>query len=88
LAELINQALDLILISRNLERVADHATNIAKDVIFWSAVPTDGITAACCSGGPSILVYCSAHPGLNPPNVSQTLDLLAEISRATDFYNY
>jgi phosphate transport system protein len=29
------QALDLLLISRNLERVSDHATNIAEDVIFW-----------------------------------------------------
>jgi len=29
------QALDAILVSRNLERVADHATNIAEDVIFW-----------------------------------------------------
>jgi phosphate transport system protein len=33
--ELIDQALDLILISRNLECVADHATNISEDVIFW-----------------------------------------------------
>ena len=24
-----------MLISRNLERAADHATNIAEDVIFW-----------------------------------------------------
>jgi phosphate transport system protein len=32
---LVRQALDLLLISRNLERVADHATNIAEDVIFW-----------------------------------------------------
>ena len=30
----IQRALSLILISRNLERVADHATNIAEDVIF------------------------------------------------------
>ncbi len=29
------QALDAILVSRNLERIADHATNIAEDVIFW-----------------------------------------------------
>ncbi|MDP9263348.1 MAG: phosphate signaling complex protein PhoU [Acidobacteriota bacterium] len=28
-------ALDALLIARNLERVADHATNIAEDVIFW-----------------------------------------------------
>ena len=29
------QALKAIIISRNLERSADHATNIAEDVIFW-----------------------------------------------------
>ncbi|MFB3916366.1 MAG: phosphate signaling complex protein PhoU [Terriglobales bacterium] len=33
--ELHRQALDTIIIARNLERVADHATNIAEDVIFW-----------------------------------------------------
>jgi len=33
--EALQQALDALLISRNLERVADHATNIAEDVIFW-----------------------------------------------------
>ncbi len=30
----IDRALSLILISRNLERIADHATNVAEDVIF------------------------------------------------------
>jgi len=30
-----SQALSAIMISRNLERAADHATNIAEDVIFW-----------------------------------------------------
>jgi phosphate transport system protein len=29
------QALNALMISRSLERVADHATNIAEDVIFW-----------------------------------------------------
>lgn len=33
----IEPALDLILISRHLERVGDHATNIAEDVIFIAA---------------------------------------------------
>ena len=33
--EATRQALDALLIARNLERVADHATNIAEDVIFW-----------------------------------------------------
>jgi phosphate transport system protein len=32
----IEAALDLILIARNLERMADHATNIAEDAIFAS----------------------------------------------------
>jgi len=30
----VNRAVDLILVSRNLERIADHATNISEDVIF------------------------------------------------------
>ncbi len=33
--ECTRQALDALLVARNLERVADHATNIAEDVIFW-----------------------------------------------------
>jgi phosphate transport system protein len=33
--ELTQQALIGILVARNLERIADHASNIATDVIFW-----------------------------------------------------
>lgn len=33
--ELTPQALNAMIIARNLERVGDHATNIAEDVIFW-----------------------------------------------------
>ncbi len=33
--EVAEQSLNAIIISRNLERAADHATNIAEDVIFW-----------------------------------------------------
>jgi phosphate transport system protein len=33
--EVSTQALTSILVARNLERAADHATNIAEDVIFW-----------------------------------------------------
>jgi phosphate transport system protein len=31
----VDQALDAVVVARNLERVADHATNIAEDVILW-----------------------------------------------------
>jgi phosphate transport system protein len=34
-AEIAEQALNAIIVSRNLERAGDHATNIAEDVIFW-----------------------------------------------------
>lgn len=34
-SHLAPQALSALMISRSLERVADHATNIAEDVIFW-----------------------------------------------------
>lgn len=32
---IVERALSLILVARNLERIADHATNIAEEVIFW-----------------------------------------------------
>ena len=33
--QVAEQSLSAIIVSRNLERAADHATNIAEDVIFW-----------------------------------------------------
>jgi phosphate transport system protein len=33
--ELVDHALGAVIVARNLERVADHATNIAEDVIYW-----------------------------------------------------
>ncbi len=33
--ELAPQAMNMLIVARNIERVADHATNIAEDVIFW-----------------------------------------------------
>jgi phosphate transport system protein len=33
-ATTVEPALDLILVSRHLERIGDHATNVAEDVIF------------------------------------------------------
>jgi phosphate transport system protein len=31
----IERSLSLILIARNLERIGDHATNIAEEIIYW-----------------------------------------------------
>ena len=42
--ELTPQSLNALIISRNLERVGDHATNIAEDVIFWVRAPTSATT--------------------------------------------
>jgi hypothetical protein len=47
-SHLAPQALNALMISRNLERVADHATNIAEDVIFW----VQGATCATTRAGP------------------------------------
>lgn len=33
--EMISTHLDVLSIAKNLERVADHATNIAEDVVYW-----------------------------------------------------
>jgi phosphate transport system protein len=33
--EITSQALSALIIAKNLERIGDHATNIAEDVIFW-----------------------------------------------------
>src|SRR5204863_964384 len=54
----IEPALDLILVSRHLERIGDHATNVAEDVIFMVLAKdvrhhaAEGGTGwACGSGG-------------------------------------
>jgi phosphate transport system protein len=33
--QLTQQAMNGILVAKNLERISDHASNIATDVIFW-----------------------------------------------------
>jgi phosphate transport system protein len=57
-SHLAPQALNALMICRSLERVADHATNIAEDVIFWvqgadvrhhKAPPAAGMREPACS---------------------------------------
>jgi phosphate transport system protein len=49
----IEPALDLILISRHLERIGDHATNVAEDVIFMVSARDVRHHAADRSEGPA-----------------------------------
>jgi phosphate transport system protein len=49
--EATQQALHALVIARNLERVGDHATNIAEDVIFW--VSGDDVRHAYAQGRPA-----------------------------------
>ncbi len=49
-ARTIPRAIRLILISRFLERVADHATNIAEDVIFWVRGARGAMDGCRCPG--------------------------------------
>ncbi len=44
--EVATQALNALIIARNLERAADHATNIAEDVIFWVRAAMCGTRSA------------------------------------------
>src|SRR5256885_10113962 len=34
-ASLVSSGMQFVLATRHLERIADHATNIAEDIIFW-----------------------------------------------------
>lgn len=49
----VSRALHLLLISRNLERIADHATNIAEDVIYYVEGRDIRHSAGLTSGGTS-----------------------------------
>jgi phosphate transport system protein len=53
-ANLIPTAIDLILVARNLERIGDHTTNIAEDVLFMvRGVAVRRATVARPSGTPA-----------------------------------
>ena len=40
----VRQGINLMFVARNLERLADHATNIAEDVLFL----VEGVTSSPC----------------------------------------
>ena len=65
--DVTRQALDALLIARNLERVADHATNVSEDVIFWvrgaDVRHNAGPDESTQSSGPSIAQKQAASEG-------------------------
>jgi hypothetical protein len=60
----IEPGIDLILLSRHLERVGDHATNIAEDVIFI-------VEARDVRRRPTRPIGVTTHPALKPPVVER-----------------
>jgi phosphate transport system protein len=76
-SEFVSPGLQYILATRHLERIADHATNIAEDIIFWvrGLDVRHGRGVALSSGNPaeaSTPVFNvtensqAFHPGVNP----------------------
>src|SRR4030095_9168485 len=60
----IEPGIDLILLSRHLERVGDHATNIAEDVIFI-------VEARDVRHRSTRPIGVTTHPALQPPVVER-----------------
>jgi phosphate uptake regulator len=63
---LVSPGLQFILATRHLERIADHATNIAEDIIFW----VRGLDVRH-GRGLAVLSEPSAHPAEEDSNVTQ-----------------
>jgi phosphate transport system protein len=66
----IQQGLSLILIARNLERIGDHATNIAEEVIYWIQGRDVRHGQGAASRQPSNATVAAARPpnGANSSN--------------------
>src|ERR1700720_5037795 len=63
---LVSPGLQFILATRHLERIADHATNIAEDIIFW----VRGLDVRH-GRGLAVLSESSALPGEDDSNVTE-----------------
>ena len=70
---LVSPGLQFILATRHLERIADHATNIAEDIIFW-------VRGLDVRHGRGLLLRSDAagEPEAQPPDVTENLHLLHE----------
>jgi len=76
-AALVSPGMQFILATRHLERIADHATNIAEDIIFWVrgldvrhgrglAMPADGRGQAPSAGEEVIENSQALHSHVTP----------------------
>jgi phosphate transport system protein len=70
--ELVSPGLQFVLAARHLERIADHATNIAEDIIFW--VRGLDVRHGRGLGGPAAKqIISNASADVNITQNSQTL---------------
>jgi phosphate transport system protein len=63
--EVVNPGLQFVLVTRHLERIADHATNIAEDIIFW----VRGLDVRHGRG------FGELHPEQSPAGISGDADI-------------
>jgi phosphate transport system protein len=68
---LVSPGLQFILATRHLERIADHATNIAEDIIFW----VRGLDVRY-GRGLAVLSEPSALPGKDDSNITENSHVL------------
>jgi phosphate transport system protein len=68
---LVSPGLQFILATRHLERIADHATNIAEDIIFW----VRGLDVRH-GRGLAVLSEPSALPGKDDSNITENSHVL------------
>jgi hypothetical protein len=88
-AKLISSGMQFILATRHLERIADHATNIAEDIIFWvrglDVRHGRGLTMRPeCSEGQGNSGIASENPGERPVVASPEAAAVIENSHALD----
>jgi phosphate transport system protein len=63
--EVVSPGLQFVLVTRHLERIADHATNIAEDIIFW----VRGLDVRHGRG------FGELHPEQSPARISEDADI-------------
>ena len=93
---LVSPGLQFILATRHLERIADHATNIAEDIIFWvrgldvrhgrglTVRPDEGSTTETAAGSPAGTVAGNVAGNIAGNVMENSHGLDAQVTPACD----